>query len=443
MIGQTLLSATILILQVPETSRPGDQPKPTSRTPAAKAAAIENPEEAMARYNEMKQKTPATAAAQWRLALWCEKHGLKPEAYVHFAEVLRLDPRRDAVWRKLGFKKVGYRWLTDAQIAEDEEQKKADKLWGPRLKKIHKDIHGTNGAEKKKLAQAAVEAITDPRAVLSLYREFGGGGQTDQLIVVQVLGQIDKPISSKVLAMFAVFGRTPEVRQRATETLRGRTADDFLDLFLALLIDPINFEVKPVGGPGSPGAIFIEGKKANVARYYAPPPVPEIAFLPGDMVTYDPAGMPAIARPMSSITLSDVKQGVPGSKTLVRETSKQQIQYAVISPYQLQLEAQKGAFVAQAQLRNDVEQLRSINMQRKQHNDQVIAVAKDATGKDFGTTPKQWREGLAAAQNSPKKEEPTQKPIIPEIVPLAYNPIFMPSTYQTQVVVKTGVFNDS
>ncbi len=44
-------------------------------------------------------------------------------AYVHFAEVARLDPKRDAAWRKLGFKKKA-RWTTDGeQIAEEREQK--------------------------------------------------------------------------------------------------------------------------------------------------------------------------------------------------------------------------------------------------------------------------------------------------------------------------------
>lgn len=438
MIGQVLIAAAILTLQIPETAVPGKQP------PAVpKAEAAENMGEAMARYEQMRQKTPQTAAAQWRLGLWCEKHGLKPEAYVHFAEVLRLDPRRDAVWRKLGFKKVGSRWLSEAQIAAEEEQKKADQLWGPPLKKIHKDIHGIHGSEKKRLAQAALDAITDPKAVLSLYREFGGGGQVDQLIVVQVLGQIDKPISSKVLAMFAIFGRTPEVRRRATETLRGRTAEDFLDLFIALLIDPIHFEVKPVGGPGSPGAIFIEGKKANSMRYYAPPAAPQIGFMPGDTLAYDQYGMPAIARPIGSFMVSDVTQGVPGSKTLARETTKQDVQYELISPYQLQREAQKGAIVAQAQLQNDVAYLKTVNMQRKQHNDQVLAVAKDSTGKDFGTTPKQWREGIAAAQNSPKQQEPTSKPTIPELVPLAYQPMFMPSGFESQMIVQSRVYVDS
>ncbi len=72
----------------------------------------------------MKAKTPRTVAAQSKLAAWCEEHGLKAEAYVHYAEVVRLDPRREAAWRKLGYKKYGNRWMTDAQIAEVEEQKK-------------------------------------------------------------------------------------------------------------------------------------------------------------------------------------------------------------------------------------------------------------------------------------------------------------------------------
>lgn len=434
-----LVSAMMLALQVPDPPPPGpiDQPAAASR-----AKPDTDQGEAMAEYAAMNRKTPRTAAAQWRLGLWCEKHGLKPEALVHFAEVLRLDPSRDLVWKKLGFKKVDGRWMTSAQIAEKEEQEKADKIWAPKLKKIHRDIHAAPSTERGKAARNAIAAITDPRAVLPVYREFGGGGQVDQLIAIRILGQIDRAISSKVLAMFAVYGDTPLVRQRAVETLRGRTPEDFQDLFVALLIDPIHYEVKPVGGPGSPGAIFIEGKKANTARFYAPPAAPRIGFMPGDIMTFDQMGRPAIGRPVNRL-MSGIKQGVPGSKTLVKETDTTLTQYATISPYQLQLEAQKGAIAAQAQLQNDVAQLKRVNMLRKQYNDQIIAAAKDATGKDFGTTPKEWREGVAAAQNSPKAQEPTQKPTIPEFVPLAYNPVFMPSGIQTQTVIQTRVVVDS
>ena len=69
---------------------------------------------------------------------------------------MRLDPRREAAWRKLGYKKYGNRWMTDAQIAEVEDQKKAERIWLPQVKKIHKDIHGSNGAKKRDLARAAL-----------------------------------------------------------------------------------------------------------------------------------------------------------------------------------------------------------------------------------------------------------------------------------------------
>ena len=261
-----------------------------AQKPNPKVATAVNDGELNAQYNALKEKTPSTPAAQWKLGLWCEEHGLRDLAYVHFAEVARLDPKRDAAWRKLGFKKVNGRWTTDEQIAEERAQKRADKEWAPRLKKIHKDIHGSNGAKKRDLALAAIAAISDPGAILPVYREFGGGGQIDQVILVQVLGQIDKPLSSKVLAMLAVYGKTPDVRRRATETLRGRSAEDFLDLLVGLMVDPYKYQVKPVAGPGSPGVLFVEGEKFNVSRFYAPPAAPNITAQPGDVVTYDAYG---------------------------------------------------------------------------------------------------------------------------------------------------------
>lgn len=403
MMRSVLIGATFLVFQTAGPTQSGDLQKPT-----AKAAAEVDPGQALAEYNALRTKTPSTAAAQWKLGLWCEEHGLKAEAYVHFAEVVRLDPRREAAWRKLGLKKHHGRWTTDAQIAEENEQEKADKLWAPKLKKLHKDIHGANGAKKRDEAQAALLAITDPRAMLSVYREFGGG-RVDQMILIRVLGQIDKPISSKILAILAVYGKSPEVRGKATEILRGRPADDFLDVLVAMMIDPINYEVRHVGGPGSPGVIFVEGERSNVARFYAPPPAPNVAPGPGDIISFDNAGMPIINRPVMRISGDSTIRGLPGSKTPVQDLATMTTTYAAISPAQLMLEAQKGAAMAEAQLEADVAQIKSINQDRKRFNDLVMAVAKDATGKDHGKTPKEWREALAGGNKSRKRPSQTDR----------------------------------
>ena len=360
MIGFVIVSTTLLAGQAGD-SPPSNREQKTNPPVATKL----NDGETNAKYNELKEKTPSTAAAQWRLGLWCEEHGLNALAYVHFAEVARLDPKREAAWRKLGFKKSGGRWTTDEQIAEEREQKKRTRLMGARLKKIHKDIHGGNGAKKREIALAAVADISDPRAILPVYREFGGGGQIDQVIVIQVLGQIVKPLSSRLLAMLAVYGKTPDVRRRATETLRGRPAEDFLDLLVGLMVDPYKYEVKPVAGPGSPGVLFVEGEKFNVSRFYAPPAAPNITPQPGDIVSYDPYGNPVISRPVGVIP--GKRTGVPGSKTLVSETD--QVGYELISPSQLMAEAQRGAVMAEAQLESDVANIKSINDDRKQFND--------------------------------------------------------------------------
>ena len=209
MIVSILVASTLLVGQTAASTKSGEKQKTTTE-----AAAEVDPQKAMSEYSVLKAKTPMTAAARWKLALWCEEHGLKDIANAQLGEVIWMDPKRDAAWQRLGFKKHGNHWSTDAQIAEEQEQKKADKFWGPHLKKVHKDIHGTNGKPKASLAQAELDKISDPRAVVSVYREFGGGSNSDQSILVDVLSRIDKPISSKVLALIAVYGKTTDVRRR-------------------------------------------------------------------------------------------------------------------------------------------------------------------------------------------------------------------------------------
>ena len=54
---------------------------------------------------------------QWKLAVWCEQNGLTQQADVHLREVLRLDPKRESAWKRLGFKRVGGRWIKPADAA--------------------------------------------------------------------------------------------------------------------------------------------------------------------------------------------------------------------------------------------------------------------------------------------------------------------------------------
>ena len=210
--------------------------------------------------------------------------------------MVQLDPRRDVAWRKLGFTKHDGRWLTRDEIVREGEYKKAERVWAPRFRKLHKDVHGANGEKKRDTAMAAIDAISDPMAVLPAYREFAGGGAVDQMILLGILGQIDKPLSSKVIALLAVYGKAPEVRREA----RSRTSAiaqraDYLDVLVGLMTEPFTYEVRRVGGPGSPGVLLVAGERYNVRRIYVPPP-PNLGPQPGDLVAYDQYGAPFVSR---------------------------------------------------------------------------------------------------------------------------------------------------
>ena len=390
--------------------------------------------DALATYNGLREKVAETGAAHWKLALWCEQNGLRPEAYFHLGKVIELEPRRDAAWQKLGFKKHDGRWMTAEQVAADAEQKKAEKTWLVQLKKCHKEIHG---GKKQAEARASLEAITDPASISSIYREFGAGGPRDQEIAVQLLSQIDDPVASKVIALLAIYGKSPGVRRIATETLRSRKPEEFLDLLVGLMKDTLKYEVRPVGGPGSPGVLFVEGERFNVRRFYSPPPPPNVTPRPGDTISYDAAGMPMITH--YTTLLAGPKVGVPGSKSLVTEKD---ISIGETYSYsQALVEAQRGAAVAQSQLANDVARIDAINEQRSRFNELVMNAIKDATGKSLGKTPKEYRDSLAS-NGARYKVRPKERrvPTLDEAVPIAFS---FAGAFSSQLSFVTQTFVDS
>lgn len=89
-------------------------------------------------YASRRARTPDTAEAHWKLALWCEERGLEPQARAHLTTVVRLDPSREAAWKRLGYKRVNGRWWTDEQLTRIREQaqlqKEGDRRWQPLLK---------------------------------------------------------------------------------------------------------------------------------------------------------------------------------------------------------------------------------------------------------------------------------------------------------------------
>jgi hypothetical protein len=400
---------------------------------------------ALAVYNSRRDALKNTADDHWKLALWCEQNGLKPEALAHFTMVVRLDPSREAAWKRLGCKKVGNRWVTEPQLAaekaEIEAQKQADRHWRPRFLKWRSWLD-----EKAHRAHAEEElaGVTDPRAVPSLWPTLASGSADHQARAVQVLGQIDAPGASRALALLAVFGRTPEVRRAATETLRSRDRREYLDTLIALVRDPIKYEVRPVGGPGSPGVLFVQGKRFNVQRLYSPPPVPSLPNMGNGVLNYDDNGLPVLSyfgkvttRESAGQLLTELGGGSSASatpsalpkspgvsrpvapSTTFEVTREREVDLPI---GQMMLEAQKSAIVAERQLESDVQGVERFNADVRASNHRVIPALTTLTGEDLGENQEAWGKWWTNEQGYAITSDTQPTTTFVEEVPLAYTP---------------------
>jgi hypothetical protein len=434
---------------------------------------------AMAEYARRRAHLANTAEANWRLALWCEQNGLRPEAQAHLAITVQLDPSREGAWKRLGYKRVKNRWVTDAQLAaekaETEAQKPADKHWKPLLAKWRAWL---TEKDPKKRAQAkdGLAALSDPRAVPAIWTTFATAGAAGQETAVKVLGQIDAPGSTRALAVLAVFSELPDVRSNATKTLQRRDPRDFAGELIGLLRDPIKYEVKPVSGPGSRGALFVNGQEFNVQRLYDPPAMPNIPIFPGEPIWFDAAGLPVIKRYIGPWTdhradRADVSVGQYFGQAPVTPTQQQVIEQArrnplssVANPAQLArrprdltndvlittstaipvesnivipigqivMEYQAAAVMAQQQLAADVRSIEAYNQGLNEANQRVRQVLVTILGQSPGEKQEDWKAMWADYLGYSYKSPPEQpRATYVEEVPLVYIPR---PTYSTETL---------
>jgi Pretoxin HINT domain/HEAT repeats len=289
----------------------------------------------------------------------------------------------------------------------------------------------------------------------------------NQAVAVGLLGRIDSPAASKALALLAIHARSPEVRRAAAENLDRRDRREFLDVLIAAVRDPIKYEVRLVGGPGSPGALFVAGKEFNVRRLYSPPPVNLPAIPPNAALSYDENGFAVLTGTAGYSTTSEGRSRVeaeiaaqidppnvrslsqslsatgPGGKQIgdaltsfgkanapiapavpakgqtLQVTRKEQYRIPI---GMMMLEAQKGAEVAERQLEDDVAAVDAYNERVHQDNATVLAALGRVTGQSLGESQDSWsrwwtdQQGYAVSRNS------TPTPTYVENVPIGYTP---------------------
>jgi hypothetical protein len=433
-------------------------------------------------YMKRRAKTPDKADDQWKLALWCEQNGLSPQATAHFNQVVKLDPKRDAAWRRLGFRKTSGRWVKPeiftAEKADLEAQTRANKFWKPRLEHWREAL-STRDKGKRAEAERALAQITDPRAVSMIWTVFARGDESRQRMAVRILSQIDAPGASRGLALFAVFSPSASIRQASKEILRRRDPREFAGLLVGMIREPIKYKIKKVEGPGSQGQLVIEGQKANLKRLYTPLETPTL--MPGDLPGTDGNGQLVVSRvldrystPSTLMRQADLASLYPaptdpnriarilgqagmsedqskhigqavsvGSRTVLPQFSPDRRGYDVsreitesiqIPIGQMVQDAQASAEVAQQQLARDVQSLEDYNAPIQFTNRRVRETLTDVSGQDLGADLHAWEKWCLDLQGyayrSPSTSADSFRQTVVEQVPLDYQPQVAPAILQ-------------
>ena len=334
-------------------------------------------------YLDRRVHTPQKADAQLRLAAWCAQNGLNEEAMVHYHAVTRIDPSRDIAWIKLGYKKNKDRWVKPddlaAQKLELELQKKADAHWKTRLEKLRDAVDSKAEARRLK-AERELYEITDPRAVAMIWKTFGTGGEKSRLLAVTLFSQIDGPAASFWLAALALDKTSAAVRESAMTARLRRDPRDVIGQLIALIHRPYAYKVVAGTGPGSTGALMVDGERFDLRRLYRFPDM-DVRLMP--VFNYAPTD-----------------QSLPGANSAQAANS-----VAMNYRLNLGLAAQREAIIAEAEqetmkmnvavdrsLENDVMKIEQANAQINQTNAQVLPLLESLTGQKLGADPVAWRK---------------------------------------------------
>jgi tetratricopeptide (TPR) repeat protein len=440
---------------------------------------------ARAEYLRRRAAMQDTAEAHWQLALWCEQQGLKDEARAHLHAAARLEPNREAAWKRLGYKKVGGVWLTAEQVearrAESTAQTKADARWRATLDRLRNQL----GDDRKRAeAERQLAVIRDPRAARAIWASFVAGRKPDHVRAVQLFGQLDGVPASQALAALAVFSPSAQARQAAGETLRHRDAREYLEGLIALVRKPIEFHVEPSAGPGQPGRLVIKGEKEDRVRLFTSPPIPSIdqLLMPGDFLTSDEMGLPVLnrdlgffstvnftsaadalairdrlinppANPAALAMLDGLDPSLRGAALAigrasmvappliedlttpnrrfgrVEQTTRETLQVPL---GRMQLNALDAAERAQRLLESEVAQLDAFNSAVTTYNSRVLPLLEALTGEEHGADPAAWsrwwidRLGYVAAFRSETARPTIVEQVVVDAEPVAANLISQP-----------------
>jgi len=204
---------------------------------------------------------PVDAGGQFRLALWCEQHGLKAAARRHYRAVVVVEPDHRAARRALGYEKVRGRWVEGEDLMRAKGFRQHDGTWvTPEEYALlaRDEIAARRAREAREKADEALKRAynQDPkvrgRALAAIERlpakyrlrplsiAARARFKDVRMRAVRNLGTLDAEDALPPLYKRAIFDKDEEVRQAAVDAVKATDAEDKIAPFVQALNSPFD-----------------------------------------------------------------------------------------------------------------------------------------------------------------------------------------------------------
>jgi hypothetical protein len=220
------------------------------------------------------------ADAHYRLALWCQEHGMAAYALRHQRAVVTLEPDHRAARRALGYEHVAGRWVRGKEAKRAKGFREVDGLWvtPEEYRLLAKDEIAAQAArDARKVSDAALKQAwnKDPavrgRAMATIERLDQGHRLRPLSIAARIkfkdvrlravdgLGRLDDKDSLPALYKRAIFDTEEDVRDAAVAAIKATKAEGKPGPFVRALNSPFDrvriAAVKALGNLGDERAV--------------------------------------------------------------------------------------------------------------------------------------------------------------------------------------------
>jgi hypothetical protein len=217
-------------------------------TSIEESVALANDNRLLRKYNHQKAGFQDDVKSNLELAQWCVDAGLMLQARAHLERVIDIEPDHALARNLLGYRRVGYDWISPQEIAKIEKRSELKQAsiekYGNQISKL---IHRMNSqrAKTRDLAISEFMNLQAEDAVGAVEAALASEDDAPSKLAIDWMSQIDTVEASHVIARYSLMHPDEQIRTYATKKLLPRPKYDYVPEMLEMLSSPISMNIVP------------------------------------------------------------------------------------------------------------------------------------------------------------------------------------------------------